>query len=244
MAEELKLVVSELEALLGMKIESMEHFETALTHRSFANESQMQVSDNERYEFLGDAVLQLVVSDWLMRTYPKMREGMLSKYRSTIVKADTLAAAAKQMDLGRFLRLGKGEELTQGREKESLLANAFEAILAAVYLSNGLSAAEEFVMKFLAVPMANVRGHSERHDYKTRLQELTQKLHKTTPVYQLQSEEGPDHEKNFESVVMIDSKPYGRGRSKSKKDSEQRAAEQALQLLQSEMAETETKESN
>lgn len=232
----MKELVSEIERVIGNNLEHAEFLETALTHRSFVNESgSEEIKDNERMEFLGDAVLNLQVSNLLMDQYPDDDEGVLSKYRSAIVNEKSLALAARRMSLGSYLKLGKGEELTQGREKDSILADAFEAVVAAVYLSSGEGMAYRFVQEYLSEAIDRVSQNSERHDFKTTLQEFTQKWRKTTPVYRLVSEDGPDHEKWFESEVLIDQKVYGRGRAKSKKDSEQRCAEVALQLLQEEV---------
>ena len=237
--EYLNEFVELLEDTLGHSFQGRAALEIAFTHRSYANESGDDVSDNERYEFLGDAVLQLIVSDKLMEMFPNVAEGVLSRFRSSIVKEPTLAKVAREMNLGRYLLLGKGEELTQGREKDSLLANVFEAIVAAIYISGGLEDARVFVLTHLGHALENVRGHSERHDYKTRLQEITQRNRKAMPTYKLVSEGGPDHEKVFESEVSILGRVLGTGRARSKKDSEQRAAREALNALEVEQGSSE-----
>jgi len=228
-------LVKSIEKLLGHPIQDQDRFIIALTHRSYVNEKGSNEEDNERMEFLGDAVLDLVVSDILMKIYPEEQEGFLSKYRSAIVNEKSLAQAARAMSLGEFIRLGKGEENTQGREKDSILANTFEAVVAALYLSGGLSDAKLFVAFHLDEVISRAEKSPERHDYKTALQEFTQKSLKITPNYELMYEGGPDHDKVFESRVLINDRVCGEGRAKSKKDSEQISAKAALRLLQSDV---------
>lgn len=234
MEKDINGLIKAVEALIKRKIKEPKHFLVALTHRSYVNEAGSTDADNERMEFLGDAVLDLVISDELMKRYPQKQEGTLSKYRSSIVNERSLAVAARHMNLGEYVRLGKGEERTQGREKDSILANAFEALVAAIYLSQGLRDVAAFVKHHLKSTIENVRIGSERSDYKTSLQEFTQKHLQTTPAYVLTFEGGPDHDKVFESEVWILDQVYGRGRAKSKKDSEQLCAKVALQMLQKE----------
>lgn len=237
MATEMNLLVEEIEEIIGHPLKARTYMETALTHRSFVNETGSEgLEDNERLEFLGDAVLDLVVSDLLMKRNPEDPEGALSKYRSAVVNERSLAIAARSMDLGDYLQLGRGEELTSGREKDSILANAFEAVVAALYLSGGLEDAAAFIRHYLNDAIDGVRKASERQDFKTRLQELTQKRHKTTPNYILTYEGGPDHNKVFETEVWIENRLHGKGRAKSKKDSEQLGAMEALKQLQGEEA--------
>jgi len=235
MPKDIKIIVREIEKLLGHSLKDTDHLLVALTHRSYANEIGLGDEDNERLEFLGDAVLDLVVSDVLMKLHPEEQEGALSKFRSSIVNERSLAKAARSMSLGAFVRLGKGEERTLGREKNSILANTFEAVVAAIYLSGGLSDAETFLMHHLEEMIKSVEASLEKSDYKTSLQEFTQKNLKTTPNYVLTFEGGPDHEKIFETEVWIQDRVYGCGRAKSKKDSEQHSAKQALQSLQKEV---------
>ncbi|MFH1263375.1 MAG: ribonuclease III [Pseudomonadota bacterium] len=235
MPAEIDVLVDEIEEILGHPLANRVYLETALTHRSYVNELGAEsMEDNERLEFLGDSVLDLVVSDLLMQRNPQEPEGGLSKFRSAVVNERSLATAARAMDLGDYLKLGRGEELTAGRGKDSILANAFEAVIAALYLSGGLSDAAAFVRHHLNEVIDGVKSGGERQDYKTTLQEYTQKLLKTIPTYVLTYEGGPDHDKIFESEVWIDDKVYGRGRAKSKKDSEQLGAMEALQKLQEE----------
>ncbi len=223
------------ERVIGHPVTDPTHLRASITHRSYVNENVgVSDDDNERLEFLGDAVLSLVVSEALMNRYPEETEGMLSKYRSSIVNERSLARAARTMELGQFLRLGKGEEITKGREKDSILANAFEAIVAALYLNGGVKDSKAFVLHHFAETIDRAEEDVERHDFKTTLQEFTQRVLGTTPVYRVISQGGPDHEKTFESAVEVAGRICGRGRAGSKKHSEQLAADEALKLLRKE----------
>jgi ribonuclease-3 len=215
-----------LETELGHRFERPEYLHVAVTHRSFSPE----VPNNETLEFLGDAVLALGMADLLMRRFPAAREGDLSKLRAGLVNAETLAQKARALDLGRWLRLGKGEEKSGGRDKESILAAVYEALLGAVYLDAGYEAARRLVETHFAADLTSEAAAGLR-DYKTRLQELAQRLFRATPVYQLVEESGPDHAKRFVSELSIAGQPYGRGVGHSKKTAEQAAAMEALDLL-------------
>lgn len=215
-----------LESRLGHRFVRPEHLTVALTHRSFSPEE----ANNETLEFLGDAVLALAVADLLMERFPRAREGDLSKMRAALVNAETLAQKARDLDLGPHLRLGKGEEKSGGREKESILAAAYEAVLGAVYLDGGYEAARRTIGAEFGVDVAAQLG-AESRDYKTRLQEITQRLFRETPVYTLVEESGPDHEKLFVSEIAIAGRSCGRGVGRSKKMAEQAAAMTALATL-------------
>ncbi len=216
-----------LEGALGHRFVRPEHLAVALTHRSLGEETQ-----NETLEFLGDAVLSLAVSDLLMREFPGAREGDLSKMRASLVNAEELARKARDVDLGRWLRLGKGEERSGGRDKEKILAAAYEALLGAVYLDAGYEAARRVVDVHFAGDLRRHVVHVPGHrDYKTRLQELTQRLYRETPVYTLADEHGPDHEKEFVVELAIGGRVLGRGTGRSKKLAEQAAAMEALAAL-------------
>jgi ribonuclease III len=197
----------------------------ALTHRSFG-----EGENNETLEFLGDAVLALAMSDLLMARFPEAREGDLSKMRASLVNAEVLARKARELDLGRWLRLGKGEEKSGGRDKPSILAATYEALLGAVYLDGGYERARAVVEAHFT---ADVLEHLTvgLRDYKTELQELTQRLFRETPAYTLVEESGPDHEKRFVSEIAIGGQWFGRGVGRSKKTAEQAAAMQALAAL-------------
>jgi ribonuclease III len=215
-----------LEAGLGHRFQRPQHLVVALTHRSFGGEAP----NNETLEFLGDAVLSLAVSDLLMAQFPDAREGDLSKMRAGLVNAGALAAKARTLEAGRWLRLGKGEEKSGGRDKESILASAYEALLGAVYLDGGYEAARRVVASHFAAEVAGEATVALR-DYKTRLQEITQRLFHATPLYALVEESGPDHEKVFVSEITIEGRVSGRGVGRTKKMAEQAAAMMALAAL-------------
>ncbi|HLU67759.1 MAG TPA: ribonuclease III [Kofleriaceae bacterium] len=219
-----------LEDLLGYRFRRRELLERALTHRSYANESRGRAADNEKLEFLGDAVLDLVVGHHLMGAFPSLREGELSVTRAQVVSEAGLSQVASELGLGEFLRLGVGEERTGGRSKPSLLADAFEAVVAAVYLDGGFEAARDLVERLLADRMSAIDA-SGFHDFKTRLQESAQAKLKATPEYRVVGEAGPDHDKTFEVAVLIKDREWARALGKSKKAAEQRAAAMAAFLL-------------
>lgn len=204
----------------------------ALTHRSFSQTQPQAVSPhNERLEFLGDAVLGLVVSESLAAMFPHSTEGELSKIKSGLISRSTLSKAASRLQLGQWLRLGRGEEATKGREKISLLANALEAIIGAVYLDGGLDAARAFIQKFLTTEFSSLQNNpvsSVGWDGKSRLQEWTHKQFGASPQYRLVRESGPDHQKVFVVRVEIQGKIMGQGEGRTKKEAEQAAAAQAM----------------
>jgi ribonuclease-3 len=204
--------------------------ERALTHRSFANESRT-TEHNERMEFLGDAVLNLIVSERLMEARPQAPEGELSRHRASIVSEPSLAAVARDLGLGAYLRLGRGEELTGGRNKDSLLANSFEALIASLYLDGGLAAAATLIEQYFRNALLNAGGAGMVTDFKTTLQERCQERMKVLPEYRVVSQSGPDHQKEFTVELRIKGDLFGRGMGRSKKEAEQRAAEEALEKL-------------
>jgi ribonuclease-3 len=216
----------EIEAALGYRFVRAEPLAIALTHRSSGGEG----TNNETLEFLGDAVLALAMSDVLMARFPAAREGELSKIRASLVNAEVLARKARELGLGRWLRLGKGEEKSGGRDKLSILGAAFEAVLGAVYLDAGYEPARGVVERRFAVDVAEHLTVGLR-DYKTQLQEITQRLFGEPPCYLLVEESGPDHEKRFVSELTIDGRSLGRGVGRSKKIAEQAAAMEALAAL-------------
>ncbi len=204
----------------------------ALTHRSFSQtQPHAESPHNERLEFLGDAVLGLVVSESLAAMFPRCTEGELSKIKAGLISRSTLSTAASRLQLGQWLRLGRGEEATKGREKISLLANALEAIIGAVYLDGGLDAARAFIQKVLTTEFSSLRNRSVSSvgwDGKSRLQEWTHKQFGASPQYRLVGESGPDHQKVFAVTVEIQGKIMGQGEGRTKKEAEQGAAAQAL----------------
>ena len=209
--------------------------EEALTHRSYVNElKRANQKDNERLEFLGDAILALVISEYLVLSYPEASEGDLSRKKAVLVSEASLAKAALGINLGQFLRLGRGEEQTRGREKPSLLANALEAVIAAVYLDGGLNEARAFakgVLEPMFEEVNNGASGSGSQDYKTVYQEWCQKRFDTLPRYLTVRETGPDHEKTFEVNLSIHGDVVGTGVGRTKKEAEQQAAKQALDVM-------------
>jgi ribonuclease-3 len=222
-----------LQDMLGYQFKNEDLLLRALVHRSFAYENQDVASDNETLEFLGDSVLGLAISHLLLELFPDYDEGELSRLRSSIVNERELAQIATSVHLGNFLLLGKGEELSGGRQKASLLANGLEAVLAAVYLDGGLESAIRLVRK---VFHGYLEHREEDHfllkaldkDYKTQLQEITQARLKLTPIYFLEAEEGPDHDKTFFMRVAIGDLVLAHGYGKSKKEAQQEAARRAI----------------
>jgi ribonuclease III len=213
---------------LGYSFSDNDLLMRALTHVSYGRGKQD--GHNETLEFLGDAVLDLAVSDLLMRCFPEKTEGDLSKMRASLVNAAALAEKAIQLNLGESLRMGKGEERSGGRTKQSILAGVFEALLGAVYWDGGYEPARRIVERYFASDIQE--GALGQQDYKTRLQEISQMLFHEPPVYKLVAESGPDHEKRFVTEIFVGGKLLGRGEGKSKKQAEQEAAGKALAELQ------------
>jgi ribonuclease-3 len=203
--------------------------EQALTHRSWCAEVVGEES-NERLEFLGDAVLQMVVTDHIYRSYPHLPEGELAKVRASVVNSASLAQVAAILELGPALRLGKGEDASGGRQKPSILADAVEAVIGAVYLDKGMGRAAELVMRLLGGAISEAAAGPGGRDYKTRLQELSAQRFAEVPRYEVTAE-GPDHAKRFFARVRIAGKERGRGDGRSKKQAEQEAARAAWEVL-------------
>ena len=202
----------------------------ALTHSSFANEGYRQEIHNERLEFLGDAVLQVVVTEWLYNAHPEWSEGQLSQARAAMVCEATLAEAAAALDVGPQLRLGRGEERSGGRKKPSLLADAMEAIIGACFLGDGFEASRRFVLEVLAFALNSVEAREAGRDHKTALSDWLRR-HGKEASYQVVGSYGPDHAKVFEVEVLISGEPGGRAMGRSKKEAEQQAARQLLKSL-------------
>jgi ribonuclease-3 len=223
-----------LELRLGYRFRDRALIERALTHKSFLNENpRAGREDNERLEFLGDAVLDLAVGHLLMEAYPGRAEGELSKTRAQIVSEPGLAEVAGELGLGQWLFLGRGEEQTGGRRKPSLLADACEAVFAAIYLDAGFGEALDVVRRLFGARVTG-GGGAGAADFKTRLQERAQADLKLQPRYAVISTAGPDHDKTFEVAILLGDREYGRASGKSKKEAEQKAAEQALARLDGE----------
>lgn len=224
--------IQELENIIGYQFKEPAYLRQALTHSSYANEKHLKKqSDNERLEFLGDAVLELVSSEYIFSNYPKMPEGEMTKFRASIVCEPTLALCTKEIDLGKYLFLGKGEDLTGGRNRKSILSDALEAMIGAIYLDGGFEAAKAFVHRFILVDVENKKLF---HDSKTILQEVVQGNYKEELRYALVGEEGPDHDKKFKVEALLGDRVVGRGCGHTKKAAEQEAAYEALLKLRPE----------
>ena len=223
--------ISELEKKLGFKFENIELFKQALTHASVGYEEGRKVLHNERFEFLGDAVLGLIVSRFLLDQFPDAKEGRLTKMRSHLANRSALLTMAQSLDVGKYLYLGQGEEKSGGRQRTSNLANAMEALICAIYMDQGLEKAEVLVLKLLAPRLREVVDNPEPQNAKGQLQEQLQALGSDLPVYRIASLTGPDHSRQFEAVVEWKGEAIGRGTGASKKAAEQQAAETALAKL-------------
>jgi ribonuclease-3 len=222
-----------LEDAIGYRFVDRELLRTALAHRSYTNEVDGDAPDNQRLEFLGDAVLGLVTARRLFDTFPDVQEGPLSATQSSLVNEDALADVARAIGLGQHVRLGRGEELSGGRDKSSLLSDAYEALLAAVYLDGGLPAAEGVIDRLQGEAIvSSTPARSAPEDYKSKLQKHVQREKTTRPMYTIVGESGPAHEKHFEAEVSVDGEALARGTGRSKKEAEQRAAERALAILE------------
>ena len=227
------LNLEEFEKKLGYHFKDKSLLLLALTHSSYANETKKgSHENNERLEFLGDAVLDMVVSEYMYRRFPKMPEGELTKLRAAVVCEGSLAALSRRLGVGRNLYLGRGEESTGGRQRDSILADAFEAIIGAVCMDGGIAAATVYIMNFMEEEIAQTKMTFHNLDCKTHLQEKIQKISKIPLQYAIIDEQGPDHNKVFMAEVLHDGRVLGRGRGKSKKEAEQNAANAALEKMQ------------
>lgn len=221
--------MTEFERKIGYTFKNTSHLEKALTHSSYANERHCE--SNERMEFLGDSVLSLVVSENLFFAYSENDEGDLSKIRASLVCENGLFKLAKKIGLPSYIKLGKGEELGGGRERPSLVSDAFEALLAAIFLDSDFETAKAWLLSVMEEELLNAGGKNGTGDYKTRLQEHTQKGMRGKVTYELIDEKGPDHNKSFTCAVLVDGRRIASGEGKSKKEAEQRAAKNALEIL-------------
>lgn len=223
-----------LQKKMGYTFRNMELLDRAFRHASYVNEmGQSDLEDNERLEFLGDAVLDLAISHILMDRFPDVDEGALSRYRSMVVNESGLCAVASSLKLGGHIMLGKGEEQTEGRKKPSILANTMEALLGAVYLDAGFDESFHVIKRLFSSSLKRVGSQEMVHDFKSRLQEFTQKISKTVPKYRLVHEKGPPHDKRFFVEISYEGKTLAQGDGRSKKEAEQRAAREALLCLKS-----------
>lgn len=224
--------IGKLEAIIGYSFHNKSYLERALTHSSYVNESKNnRLLSNERLEFLGDSVLSIIVSEYLFNEYKQLEEGQLTKIRARIVCEASLGDAAKKIGLGKFMSFGKGEELTGGRERMSILSDAFEALIAALYLDGGVEVAKKFVMGHLKTHIEHAKLGRIQNDYKTQLQEIIQIDKNNRIKYEIYKEEGPDHAKMFYTHVKLNDEIIGTGAGRSKKESEQMAAQEGIKKL-------------
>jgi ribonuclease III len=221
----------ELVKRLGLKINDLSLITRALTHRSFLNENPEEMEDNERLEFLGDAVLDFVVGEWLYNRFPEMPEGGLTQMRSALVKTPQLADFARKIGLGNCLRLGRGESKAGGRLRDSVLCDAFEALIGAIFLDAGIKGVNGFIYPQLESASLEIMENHKNEDPKSLLQEWAQSIGYVPPKYQLISATGPDHSKTFRVQVLVNKEVMGSGEGTSKQDAEKSAAQQALKKL-------------
>ena len=232
MTDERLSILSNLQQILAYTFNDINLLDNALIHRSFVNENPSQsYKDNERLEFLGDAVIGLCLSDMLIKKFPDYAEGQLSKLRAYVVNEHSLADLARKLDIGNYLLLGKGEEGSGGRTKTSILSNTFEAVTAAIYLDCGFEEVYKLLKRIFAPLIEEGTKSLIYRDYKTALQEICQNRFKETPKYTLIRETGPDHDKMFEISLVVAGAITATGMGKSKKEAEQRAAQKALEEL-------------
>lgn len=224
-------MLKELEEKLGLSFISIDLFKTALTHSSYAN-GKKGIKYNERLEFLGDSVLQLCITEYLYNRFKGMSEGDLTRMRALIVCEASLYAIAKGWNLGQYINMSRGEELTGGRERTSILADAVEAIIASIYLDRGIEAAREFIIAYFEGTILKASRNEIVVDFKTKLQEKLQRNGVADIYYEILKEEGPAHRRKFFSRVTINHEPMGYGIGSSKKESEQNAAQEALEMME------------
>lgn len=228
--EELKNKMSEIEKNIGYNFKNRDNLFLALTHSSFANENKnLGISSNERLEFLGDAVLEFIISEKMYLNFTGLAEGEMTKIRATIVCEQSLMNCSNSIEIGKYLLLGKGEELTGGRTRVSILSDAFEALLGAIYIDGGISEAKKFIEKEMSELISNSACGLVSMDYKTQFQEIIQKSSENKIAYEIIDEKGPDHNKIFVSQVKVGSDIMGTGKGKSKKEAEQNAAQAAIE---------------
>jgi ribonuclease-3 len=224
--------IKNLSKKLGVEFNDISLLKRALTHRSYLNENRDVDKNNERLEFLGDAVLELIVSDFLYKKYPDRPEGELTSFRSAIVRTESLADASRELNYGKYLRMAKGEAESGGRDKDYLLANTFESVLGAIYIDQGYVKCKNLVKRVLIPKIDNIVKNRLDIDSKTKIQELMQEKFKQTPIYEVVNEHGPDHDKEFVVVVKVGKKIIGKGKGSSKQRAEEAAAQEGLKFIQ------------
>lgn len=226
-------VISELESKIKYTFKDKRKLLLAITHSSYANEKRSEgLHSNERIEFLGDAVLNIVTSEYIYNHFPKLPEGEMTKLRASIVCESSLMKCAVKIELGNYLLLGRGEENTGGRLRPSILSDAFEALIGAIFLDGGIKEAGDFILKIMNEMLLNLNNSDTFIDYKTEFQEFIQKNGEQRILYRTVEEKGPDHDKSFVVELSVNNKALGKGEGKSKKEAEQNAAKDALGRLQ------------
>ena len=228
MKEKDRLILEQFEDIIGYKFKNKNYLQIALTHSSYVNEHKMS-KDNERLEFLGDSVLGLIVSNYIFAYKSSLKEGDLTKIRSTIVCEKSLMNIAEKLKIGQYIKLGKGEKISGGAKRASILADAVEAMIAAIYLDSDFDNVSKYVLDWLGDTIKNALDNKKNDDYKSKLQEEIQKVRGRILKYELISMKGPDHERIFTIGVYCDNKLIGTGKGHSKKEAEQLAAKDALQ---------------
>lgn len=224
--------LKEFQKILGIEFNKLELLNIALTHSSYANQFSLTYNDhNERLEFLGDSVLSMVISEYLYKKFKTKQEGKLTRIRAGVVCESSLAEVSRRLLINKYIKIGKGEELSGGREKDSLLADACEAVIAAIYLDSGLENARRFVLNNLTDKIDKISNNYNYRDYKSKLQEYVQGNSLAVIKYTVSNESGPPHDKTFEIEIYLDNKCFGKGKGKSKKEAEQNAAKEALIAL-------------
>lgn len=225
--------LNKLQELIGLKFKNRSLLNRALIHRSYINEADSEeIKDNERLEYLGDSVLALVVNEYLFKHFENYKEGNLAKIKSAVVSEETLAKVAKNLNLGSFISMGKGEELSGGRERSSILSNTIEAVIGAIYLDSGLKASRKFVLGLLKDDIERIDNLTYLRDPKTTLQEFVQKKYKERPEYIVIAEKGPDHKKHFIVKLKFAGKEVAIGEGSSKRKAEMNAATKVLRNIE------------
>ena len=228
--------LNEIQKNIGLDFQNPELLEIALTHRSYLNEHQgAKLQNNERQEYLGDAVLELIISDYIFRKYPDKAEGELTSIRSAVVRTESLAEESRKLGIGEHLQMSKGEKDSGGKDKDYLLANAYEAVLGAIYLDSGMESCIQFVTRTLVPKIDHIVENNLFIDPKTQAQEIIQSRYKTTPTYEIVKEEGPDHDKKFTVALLINRKEKAQGQGTSKQKAEESAALAAIEIIEKEL---------
>ncbi len=223
--------INKLQSILKIKFRNKSLLNRALTHRSHLNEAGPGARDNERLEYLGDSVLALVVNEYLFKRFEKYPEGDLAKIKSAVVSEATLFKVARELNLGSFLLMGKGEELSGGRTRPSILANSLEAVIGALYLDSGLKDCKKLVLSLLKSDIERIDSMESYRDPKTTLQEYVQKKYRERPLYEIIAESGPDHQKQFTVRLVVAGKSVAEGTGASKRGAEMEAARKALEMI-------------